>query len=638
MPPELGRRAPARPPGRAAPRPMVRAAPRPVVRAAPQIHPRSLGGFRPRARLIALLVCLLASFVLVAGRLVWVQGVDSSHFVALASVQRDRTVTLPARRGAIVDRNGNPLAMSIDARTLIADPRLIVSPAATAQALAPLLGVAATDLEPRLAANSSFAYLARRIDPQLAASVVALGIPGIQAITEPKRVYPDGRLGAHVVGFVGSESQGLSGLEASFNSILAGRPGQMAMQADPQGQVIVSAKSQVTPPAAGDDVVLTLDQDIQYEAETVLAQAVQSYSARGGSIIVMRPSTGEILGLANLPTFDPANFATSTASDRTDRVVSDVYEPGSASKVITAAAALESGAVSPQEVMSVPDSLHLANATFHDAEPHGVLSLTLPQILEQSSNVGTIQVAVRVGKDRLYSYLQKFGYGRATGVGLPGESPGLLPDLKSWSPTQLPTAAIGQGVAVTPMQMMSVYSTVSNGGVLVAPKIVEGRRDASGGLKPAAHTPSHRVIRADTAKTLTSMLLEVVGGSTGTGGAAAIPGYQVAGKTGTAEKPNPNGGGYSGYTASFIGFAPAGDPQLAVGVVLDEPTPIWGGSTAAPTFKTVMQFALQRLGIGPGPALPTGGTPLPGPARSGGANGYQPPTPTATPMAPGVAE
>jgi cell division protein FtsI (penicillin-binding protein 3) len=497
-----------------------------------------------------------------------------------------------------------------------------------------MLGVPAADLAARLSNGTGFAYLARRIDPQVAAAVVALGIPGIQSITEPLRVYPDGQLAAHIVGFTGTDAQGLAGLEATYNGVLSGKAGSMAMQTDPQGRVIVSARSQTTPPVAGNDVVLTLDQNIQYQAEAALAQAVQTYHANGGTIIVMRPSTGEVLGLANFPTFDLNSYSTSTALSRANRAVQDVYEPGSASKVITAAAALESGAVSPDEVMVVPDTLHLANRTFHDAEPHKVLNLTLPQILEQSSNVGTIQVGLRVGKDRLYNYLQKFGYGKATGVGLPGESSGILPPAKTWSATQLPTAAIGQGVAVTAMQMMSVYSTVANGGVWVQPRIVVGQRDASGKLKPAAAPISRRVIRPDTAKTLTSMLLEVVGGSTGTGGAAAVPGYQVAGKTGTAQKPIPGGSGYSGYTASFIGFAPAANPQVAVGVVLDDPTPIWGGSTAAPTFKIVMQNALQRLGIGPGPVLPTGGvtlpsggTPLPGPARSGD-----------VPVAPGVAE
>jgi cell division protein FtsI (penicillin-binding protein 3) len=588
-------------------------------------------------------VVMFCCIVMVAGRLIWVQGLASGRYMQLASMQRDRTVTLPATRGSILDRNGNLLAMSVEAKTIIADPRLIVSPHAAAQTLAGVLGVQPSDLEPALSSGRGFAYLARRIDPALAARVVALGIPGVQAVSEPLRVYPDGQLASHVLGFVGTDARGLDGLEARFDTVLSGRRGQMAMQADPQGRVIVSARPQVTPPVPGGDLTLTLDRTIQYEAETVLAQAVQAYSAKGGTIIVIKPSTGEILGLANFPTFDPNNFSTASTAARTDRAVSDVYEPGSASKVITAAAALESGVVTPQDEFGVPDTLHVADATFHDAETHKALTLTLSQILEQSSNVGTIEVGLRLGRERLYSYLQKFGYGRATGVGLPGESAGILPNLKSWSATQLPTAAIGQGVAVTAMQMMSVFCTVANGGVWVAPHIVQGTRDARGRVTTPQVVPARRVIRPETARTLTSMLLEVIGGSTGTGAAAAVPGYQVAGKTGTAEKPMA-GGGYSGYTASFIGFAPAADPQLAVGVVLDQPTPIWGGSTAAPTFKTVMQFALQRLGIGPGPVLPPTspgpGTPLPAPARSGDAPTVNPPTPnpSAMPAAPGVAE
>lgn len=598
-------------------------------------------GFRPRMRLVSLLVAMGAALSLVAARLVWVQGVDSAHFVALASVQRDRTVTLPAQRGSILDRNGRVLAMSVDAKTLIADPRLIVSAQATAQTLAPILGMNPADLATKLSNGTGFAYLARRIDPAVAKKVLGLGIPGIQAISEPLRVYPDGQLAAHVLGFVGTDAKGLSGLESTYDAGLVGHPGQIEMQADPQGQAIVSAQSDVTPPRPGSDVVLTLDQDVQFEAETVLAQAVQAYSAKGGTIVVMRPGTGEVLALANYPSFDPNNFSAAPQEALADRAVSDVYEPGSASKVITAAAALETGAVTTHDVINVPDSLKVADATFHDAEYHPTLNLTLPQILEQSSNVGTIKIAATVGKQNLYSYLQKFGYGAKTSVGLPGESTGILPNVSSWSATTLPTAAIGQGVAVTVMQMMSIYATVANGGVLAPPHVVAGVRDANGSLKPTTLAAPRRVIKASTAATLTQMLMQVVNGATGTAPAAAIPGYQVAGKTGTAEKPAP-GGGYAGYTASFIGFAPAADPQLAVGVVLDQPTPIWGGSTAAPTFRTVMQFALQRLGIGPGPVLPVStdgaGTPLPAPARSGGAATYPALNPSAAPVAPGVAE
>ena len=604
---------------------------------------RAGGGFKPGHRLIFFLVVMCVCFALVAARLVWVQGIDSPHFVSLASDQRDRRITLPPTRGEILDRNGNVLAMSVDAKTIVADPRQIADPAREAAALAPVLGIPVGTLVRTLTNGSGFAYLAHQVDPVTAQKVMALGLPAITQVDDPKRVYPDGQLAAHVLGFVGTDGTGLGGLESAQQAVLAGRPGQMQIQADPQGQEIVSAGSSVTPPVQGSDLELTIDQQIQYEAESVLAQAVQSYHARGGTIVVMQPSTGNVLALANAPTFDPNSFGTATSDQLTDRALSDVYEPGSVSKVITASAALESGVVTTSTVISVPDVLRLAGATFHDAENHATLNLTLPQILEQSSNVGTIKVADMVGRQTLDAYLKKYGYGQVTGIGLPGESPGILPALAKWSATELPTAAIGQGVAVTVMQMMEVYATVADGGVRVAPRIVAGARDAAGRMVPAPPAPARRVIEPATARTLTSMLLQVINGSTGTGGEAAIPGYQVAGKTGTAEKPA--GGGYSGYVASFIGFAPAANPQLAVGVVLDQPTPIWGADTAAPTFKTVMQFALQRLGIGPGPASyasPTagvaGGSPLPAPARSGDAPAYPLPDPNSLPAAPGAIE
>jgi cell division protein FtsI (penicillin-binding protein 3) len=601
---------------------------------------RAGGGFRPRVRLIFLLVGMSLCFLGIAGRLVWVQGVDSSHFVALASVQRDRTITLPASRGQILDRNGNVLAMSVDAKTIIADPRQISDPSSEATQLAPMLGVTATVLAKTLSNGSGFAYLAHQIDPATATSILALGLPGITDVDDPKRVYPDGQLAAQVIGFVGADGQGLGGLESSHNTILTGKAGQEDIQADPAGQEIVSAASQLTPPVQGADLQLTLDQDIQFESESALAQAVQSYHAEGGSIVVLQPSTGNILALANYPSFDPNNFATATAEDMTDRALSDVYEPGSTNKVITASAALESGVVTTQTVITVPDTLKVAGSTFHDAETHATLNLTLPQILEQSSNVGTIKIALQVGAPTLDKYLLKFGYGQPTGIGLPGESGGLLPTLPNWSGTTLPTAAIGQGVAITVLQMASVYATIANGGIYMRPRIVAGQSNATGQIVPSAPTPTHRVIQASTARTITSMLLQVINGSTGTGAEAAIPGYQVAGKTGTAQKPA--NGGYAGYVASFMGFAPAQDPQLVVGVVLDQPTPIWGADTAAPTFKTVMQFALQRLGIGPGPVLPasngTGGTPLPAPARSGDAPAYPLPGPSSLPVAPGATD
>ncbi len=580
-------------------------------------------------RLVLILAALGVGLTIVAGRLVWVQGLASDRYVALAATQRERRATLPAQRGAIFDREGRTLAMSTLAQTIYANPRFVTDPATAAAQLAPVLGQPPGELAQKLGSKRGFVYLARKVDDQTASQVEDLGIPGIDAMSEPKRLYPAGQLAAHVLGFVGTDNAGLAGLETYYDRHLAGRPGEMLIERDPQGRSIPSGKSRLIPPSPGDDLVLTIDSDIQYAAEAALAKAVETFKAKGGSVLVMRPDTGEILALANLPTFDPSNFGAASSQDRRNRALIEIYEPGSANKVITAAAALESGVIGTSEVLSVPDSLRMASKTFHDSHPHPVLRLTFPEVIEQSSNIGTIKVAMRLGKERLHEYLQRFGYGAATGIAFPGESPGLLTTPDKWWSTQLGTAAIGQSVAVTPLQIMSVYATVANGGVWVQPSLASGMIGSGGKVHSAPAPSTRRVIQEETAKTVAGMLVRVVEGEHGTGDRAAIPGYQVAGKTGTAQKPILGGRGYSGYIGSFIGFAPAGDPKLVVGVILDEPRPIWGGVTAAPAFKEVMQFSLRHLGIGPGPVLSPGGAPLPAPGRSGGAVPYAPGEPAA---------
>jgi cell division protein FtsI (penicillin-binding protein 3) len=585
---------------------------------------------RPSLRLVSLFVAFAGSFAVVAARLVWVQGLASSRYQTLAADQRLRKIVLPSHRGSVFDRNGAELAISLDMKTIFANPHFVPDAKAAAAALAPVLGTDAAALASKLSENSGFVYLARKVDPKVAGAVAALGIPGIESISEPKRFYPSGRIASHVVGFSGTDNVGLAGIESAYDKLLAGSPGSLVVERDPQGTSIPVGRYQRVAPVSGDDVVLTIDREIQYATESSLAAAVDSYHAQGGSIVVMRPQTGEVLALANWPDFDPNDAASAPAEARKNRAVIDVYEPGSANKVITAAAALESGVVKPSDVIAVPDSLKVATKVFHDAHGHGVENLSFTDIIQQSSNVGTIKVAMSLGKDRLYSYLQKFGYGKPTGLGFPGEAPGILPQVSKWWNTSLPTMAIGQGVAVTPMQIMSVYATVANGGVAVRPRLVEATVDSSGRRHPAQPSPPRRVILPQTANTLTRILLGVTESKLGTGRLAAVDGYQVAGKTGTAQKPRTDAPGYSGYVSSFIGFAPAAQPQLLVGVVLDNPTPIWGGYSAAPTFHDVMQFALRHLGIGPGPVLPLEGTPLPAPARSGDASSPAAPVGTDT--------
>lgn len=566
---------------------------------------------------------------MVAWRLVLVQGLASERFVSLAAEQRERRIVLPPQRGSILDRDGSVLALSLDMRTIFANPRFVHDPKGAAAALSPLLGAEQASLEAKLASDRGFVYLARKVDPAVAEKVAALRIPGVDSLTEPRRFYPAGSLGAHLVGFVGTDNEGLAGMEGIHDRLLAGKPGEMLMERDPDGYSIPAGKSRVTPPVPGGDLVLTVDREIQFAAEDALARAVERYRAKGGTIVVMRPGTGEVLAMANAPAFDPNQISSSTPEARRNRAVIEVFEPGSANKVITVAAALESRVAAPDDAFSVPDRISMAGRVFHDAYPHPTKDLTLTEVLAQSSNVGTIKVATAVGKERLHEHLERFGYGRPTGLGIPGESGGLLPDPERWWKTSLPTIAIGQGVAVTPMQIVGVYATVANGGVRAAPSLVRGT-SSGGRLRPAERAGSERVIREETAARLTRMLVQVVDGDHGTGSLAAVPGYRVAGKTGTAQKPRTDGRGYEGYVASFVGFAPAGDPKLVAGVILDDPDPIWGGVTAAPTFREVMEFGLRHLGIGPGPALPQEGTPLPAPGRSGGVA----PDPSRRPVSP----
>lgn len=562
---------------------------------------------RSAFRLISLLVAFLLSLGVMTGRLFWLQVMGKDRFTALAAVQRERRTVLEAQRGSIFDRNGADLGISIEMSTVYANPRFIADISAAAALVSPIIGVDQAAIEEKLRRDAGFVYLARKIEPALGAKVKALQISGIGVVAESKRVYPSGRLASHIVGFAGFENSGLAGMESRYDRVLAGQAGYSLSEIDTQGRPIPSGKSLVRLPVAGSDLHLTIDKQIQFVAETELAKGIKAWGAKGGTVIVANPETGEILAMANLPTFDPNDVKSSAEGDRRNRALLDIYEPGSANKVIMAAAALESGTVRPMDVLRVPDNLRVGTKVFNDAHSHAVWDISFAEVLQRSSNVGVIKVAQQVGKDRLYESLTKFGYGKPTGLGFPGEGAGIVPKPNTWSSSSLPTIAIGQGVAVTAMQIMQVYSTVANGGLAVSPRLV---------LDESA-PQSRRVISPITARQLTEILIGVTEDKHGTGRAAAIDGYQVAGKTGTAQKPRTDAAGYSGYIGSFIGFAPAGDPKLVVGVILDEPLPIYGGVTAAPIFKEVMQFALRRLGIGPGSVLPREGTPLPTPDRSG---------------------
>ncbi len=574
---------------------------------------------RIRWTLVIFAVLVLASTV----KLVQIQVVDAADLAAVGERQRARTLELPASRGRIYDRDGDVLATSVQSATIYADPRAYrgthtpegreVPPAGetpvVADALAPLLGIDAASIQQRLEQDRHFVYLARQVDHELGAQIRALELPGIGVLTEPQRVYPAGSLAGQVVGFTDIDAEGLQGLEARYEHVLAGQPGTLLLERAPGGLDIASGIRELEPPVVGTDVVLTLDRDIQHVAELAAAGATERFDAVGASIVVAEVGTGDVLAMASAPSFDPNDRGDEDPSDRRNRAVTDVFEPGSTQKALTIAAALEEGVITPTTTLEVDGAIRVGGSTFTDAVRHPTERWSVNQIMERSSNVGTIQIAQALGDEQLDSYLRRFGYGRPTQLGFPGESGGLLLPHTEWWGTSLPTIAIGHGVAVSLIQLANSYATLANDGVAVAPRLVLGSVGDDGRLAPVPAPGTERIVSAATADAVRAMLEDAVHGDHGTGSLAQVDGFRVAGKTGTARKPLADGRGYSDeYIATFVGMAPAHDPQVVVAVMIDEPQPIYGGLTAAPVFAEVMEAALLALRVPPdgaGVDLPT---------------------------------
>ncbi len=551
----------------------------------------------PATRLLALLVVMIVALVAVVVRLGQLQVRRSGELTALGTEQRLRTRELPAARGDIVDRNMTPLAMTLEARDIYANPSLIPDRGAVAARLAPLLEHTVRDLRGELEGAGTFVYLERQVDVALADEVAALRLPGIGVLPSVRRYYPAGILAPQLLGFVGVDGAGLAGLELHYESVLAGAPGERTAELSALGQDIAGGMDVVAPPRPGDDLVLAIDRQIQFAAQRSLRRAVLDNHAKGGTVIVMDPRTGDIYAMASYPWFDPNAFGDYPATSWPNRAVTDTWEPGSVNKVITAAAALETGAVSLTERFRVPAARSVEGYTIHDSHPHPIESMTLGDIIAQSSNIGTSMVADRVGNDALVAAFEGFGYGRPTGVGFPGEAAGLMPPTSAWSDITRATVSFGAGVAVSPLQMATVYATIANGGTLVQPRLVRATIGPDGTRHDVAPSPSRRVVSAETADIVTRMLAYVVEDGTGIG--AQIAGYQVAGKTGTAKKLDRNGNYTQRYVASFIGFLPAARPEVVVVAIIDEPDTIYGGIAAAPLFQDVARFSIQRLGIEP---------------------------------------
>jgi len=558
----------------------------------------------PAGRLVALFALMAFAFGAISVRLVVLQVSQAQELQDRAFDQRVRTMDLPAQRGQILDRNGARLALSTPADDVYADPQLVDDPWGTATRLSPLLGVGVPDLVQAMTSDGTFVYLARQLGRGASDRIQRLALPGIGLLPTSKRSYPAGSLASQVLGFVGTDGVGLTGLELGYQDVLAGTPGERTHELGLSGQAIVSGVDEERAPIAGATVVTTIDRDLQFQAQAALEQAVEEQGARGGTVIVMDPRTAEVLAMASNPSFDPNTFGDAPSATYRNRAVTDAYEPGSTNKVITAAAAIQERAIPLGTRLTVPWTMPVGDYIIHDSQSHAPMQMTLGDIVAESSNIGAVMVADRLGAPTLATYLARFGLGRATGVGFPGESNGIILPLDQWNDTILATTAYGQGIAATPLQMVSVYSTIANDGRWVQPKLVRGTIAPDGSLEPNEAASTRRVVSAATARMVTRMLAYAVQDGTGTN--AQIPGYQVAGKTGTARIPTGDGSGYleGQYIASFIGYLPAGDPEVVVAAILDRPAAVYGGLAAAPLFKRVALAAIARLGIAPAERVP----------------------------------
>ena len=544
-------------------------------------------------RIVLLAGAFVALLVVALGRAVWLQAVKGPEYAAMAVRQHRETVVVPAARGTIFDRNGEPLAIGEQVTTVYANPRQVDRPRDLTLAAGKALGVEPGVVYPQLVDRSrGFVYVARKADPLEAEELEKLGFAGLGFYPEELRSYPQGPVAAQVLGFAGLDNKGLEGLERSLESVLAGRPGSQIVVKDPIGRAldVVSTK----PETPGKNVRLTIDHQLQANAEAVLKETVRQWGARAASAIVMDPYTGSVLAMAVAPGFNANRFPTTRPDRRRNRAVTDMYEPGSTFKLVTVAAALQEGIVSPTTSFRLAPTIRVADRVIREAHSRGTERMTVRRIVEDSSNIGTVTIAQRLGEGRLASWIDHFGFGRPTGIDFPGESPGVALPLDQWSGSTIGTVPIGQGIAVTPLQMARAYGAIANGGVLVRPHLIE-RVDG----QPVAVRRGRRVVSRAVSQQMLSMLRGVV--LEGTGTEAAIPGYTVAGKTGTAAKIESNGRySTSRYVASFVGMVPATKPRLVIMVLVDEPRGnIYGGVVAAPAFRQIARFNLQHLEVPP---------------------------------------
>lgn len=543
---------------------------------------------------------------LYATRLVEIQIVRGPELATASQNSRIQTLLLPALRGGFTDRDGVPIAITILARNVTVDPKLITDPVGTAAALSPILGIDQGKIIESLTVDSRFSYVAKRITPETWKRVAELGIPGVFSEPTTNRAYPNGTLAASIVGYVGAEGTGLGGLEFGLNKQLSGEDGKLTVERV-NGREIPASERQSIDPVNGLSVQLTIDADLQATLERSLQDQIVATGAEGGVAVIVEPGTGNILALATYPTFDPNVPFDFSDYDKRNSAVTDVFEPGSTSKVMTMAAVIEEGGARPETPFTVPNRLSRGGTSFKDYNEHGVLQITLNGVLAKSSNIGTILASETIGEKTFYKYLQKFGIGESTGMNFPGESAGSLPDIENenqWSDTTFPTLAFGQGLSVNVVQAASVFATIANDGIRMRPRLISGYSNSQGVFEPNSLNEGQRVVSAETAKTVREMLESVVS-EDGTARSLQIPGYRVGGKTGTANRYDQATGGYSGYTSSFIGMAPAENPAFVMAISVHNPkTSTYGSVVAGPVFKKVMTYALANNKVPPSTSNP----------------------------------
>ena len=569
-------------------------------------------------RIRYLVVILVAIFLLFGVRLIDVQAVQANGYAKRAVNEMVNRSTWLAPRGTITDINGIVLARSIAAKNIIVDQTMIADPATTASVTSAALNVPVADLQKLLTGTKRYQVIENGVAPivwdnlQSAITTYNNKVEGTKAGLSKRivgffsenaytRSYPTGTLAASLVGLTNAANQGAAGVEASMNTALTGTNGEYDY-VNGDGAIIPGSQQFITAAKPGTDLRLTIEQDIQWVAQDAITAAVKSSKALSGTVIVMDPKTGAILAQASAPSFNPSNRAKITLAEMRNPAVQDVYEPGSTGKVITVAAALEEGSTTPTSVYTIPNTFKAGGRVFHDDKNHKTEHLTTAGVLAVSSNIGAIQIGSAIPSNTFFSYLQKFGIGQSTGSNLPGESAGILHPVSDWSASSAPTIAFGQGYSVTAMQATDVFATIANNGVRVTPNVIAGTTSADGTYMPSKPSTQIQVVSADTAQKIRQMLEGVVSNE-GTAPAAEIPGYKVAGKTGTAMRVDARCGCYRGYTASFIGMAPAEAPKYVVSVVIQNPQGMhFGGEIAAPVFKKVMSFVLQTKQVQPIPS------------------------------------